>query len=103
MTVFAADDYAYIAQRMRDIKRSFPIERRETFMLSFWCDDCSQYIKIRSDVNNGSCHLCGGSHIEEPCGECYNKGWVYARCYDATATGVIECPGCNNRYGKIRS
>jgi hypothetical protein len=94
MTPHAADDFTFIAARIREIKHA-PIPAD----LTWWCDDCQRLIAEREvtpqalhDESRGGC----GCEVSLSCQVCRNTGWIDESLGGEATSGWSICPDCRN-------
>lgn len=94
----AADDFASIAARMRELSEDAPPDMPRT---PWWCEDCGVEIdgrevtfNERHDERIGGC----GCEVWPSCQECDNGGWV--QVYSPHPPRFDECQECYNPSGR---
>lgn len=94
MTSQAADDFTFIAARIREIKHA-PIPTN----LTWWCDDCQSLIAEREVTpqafHDESCGGCG-CKVSPSCQVCRNAGWIDESLGGEATSGWSICPDCRN-------
>jgi hypothetical protein len=99
MTTRAADDFAFISARLREVTAD-PLSQTHSGM--WWCDDCCKEIEgaevtfqERHDERCGGC----GCDVHLACGTCSNKGWCDETLGGYPLSPWCECPDCHNPFG----
>ena len=99
MTERIADDFAFIAARIRELRDGPPDQASSSSV--WWCEDCGKHIdgaevtnQERHDERSGGC----GCFVEPWCQKCDNGGWV--QVYSQRPPCFDTCPGCFNPHDR---